>query len=245
MKAQRAKLEAHASHLLTAFIQLRERYSLLHPMLFTPHVPVQYGSYRQARGFAILKNSLFLSCCQDIAKLSTDKFEHTPSIKKLMAALQDDSLREQWRAEYCVDRIPCANPDHEPEVVEALRSMAVEEVKRRRDEFDKKYIDALALWQTLSTSPALQGFRTIRDKVSAHTEVRFVDEEYQLVDISVLGVKWGDLKSTIAQMQELVELIGLLVRCSSFAWESLDQMLTKAGEDFWIAAPAIAASAPE
>lgn len=240
MKAQRAKLEAHASHLLTAFIQLRERYALLHPMLFTPHVPVQYGSYRQARGFAILKNSLFLSCCQDIAKLSTDNFDKTPSIKKLLASLEDDSLRAECRAEYCIERSALTDPDYGPGIVEALKGMAREEARRRGTEFDAKYLDAQAKWSALSISPTLQGFRTIRDKVSAHTEVRFVAEEYQLVDIGALGIKWGDLKTTIGQMQELVEVIGLLIRCSSFAWQSLDQMLAKAGNDFWIAAPAIA-----
>lgn len=245
MTLQKVKLEAHASHFLTAFIQLRERYALLHPMLFTQHVPVQYGSGKRSRGFAILKNSLFLSCCQDIAKLSTDSFEKTPSIKKLLTALADDSLRAECRAEYCLDGSPPANPDHEPELVEALKSLADEEVMRRGDDFDTKYMHALNLWNALSTSPTLHGFRTIRDRVSAHTEVRFVNEEYQLVDIGVLGIKWGDLKTTIAQMQEIVELIGLLTRCTSFAWESLTQMLTKAGGDFWVVVPSIATADPE
>lgn len=39
MPTQIQKIEAHASHLLDAFITLRERYALLDPMLFDPDVP--------------------------------------------------------------------------------------------------------------------------------------------------------------------------------------------------------------
>ena len=64
MPTQIKKLEAHASHLLDAFIRLRERYSLLDPMLFDPDVPKARGSGIQARGFLTLRHSLFLSCAQ-------------------------------------------------------------------------------------------------------------------------------------------------------------------------------------
>ena len=231
------KLVAHASHLLTGFIQLRERYALLHPMLFDLDVPQQYGCGKQARGFDILKNSLFLSCCQDIAKLSTDKYDQTPSIKKLMASLLDDAIRAECRNQYCLDHCQFADDDNDPELVEVLQQMALEDVRKQGETFDKQYCEAVALWKVLSTSAILNSFRTVRDQVSAHTDVQFVDDEYRLVDIGELGIKWGDLKTTIARMQELVELIGQLVRCTGFAWTSLDQMLAKAGNDFWLVAP--------
>jgi hypothetical protein len=53
------------------------------------------------------------------------------------------------------------------------------------------------------------------------------------VDISSLEIKWGDLRATIARMQRLLELIGLLVRNAGFAWEMLDEQLSKASAAFW------------
>ena len=79
MPTQIERLEAHAAHLLDAFIQLRERYALLEPMLFGETVS-KGGSGKQGRGFSILKHSLFLSCSQDIAKLTLDDDNRTPSL---------------------------------------------------------------------------------------------------------------------------------------------------------------------
>ncbi len=90
-----------------------------------------------------------------------------------------------------------------------------------------------ALWTTLSTAPAMTGLLTVRDKVSAHTEVRFVADKYQLVDIGTLGIKWRDLRASIESMQRLVELIGLIVRNAGFAWDLLDHQLSKASKSFW------------
>jgi len=238
MSPQLDKIVAHSSHLLTAFIQLRERYALLHPMLFVEHVPKQYGSRKQARGFAILKSSLFLSCCQDIAKLTTDSYDNTPSIKKLMAKLQDESVRNQFRKRLGVARGLPVEDEDDPVLAEAYRRMAQNDEAAYGAQFDQTYDEAVRLWQDMETSMVLKDFRTIRDKVTAHTELKLHNDEYKPVDIATLGITWGDLKRTIDCMQHLVELIGRLTRDASFAWDHLDRLLTAAGEDFWQDRPA-------
>jgi hypothetical protein len=74
----------------------------------------------------------------------------------------------------------------------------------------------------LSTSPVMEHYRTIRNKVSAHTEVQHVADKYQRVDIATLGVKWDDLPKILDKMQRLVELLGLLIRNACFAWDMLE-----------------------
>jgi len=233
MPTQMEKLQAHAAHLLDAFIQLRERYALLEPMLFSEVVSKERGSGKQARGFRILKHSLFLSCSQDIAKLTLDDDERTPSLANLVRALSDDALRAELKETFAVWKIPLVEEETEPEIVEALRRMELREEAQRGDQFDALYCEATALWAKLSTSSTIKGFRTIRDKVSAHTEVRFIVDKYQFVDIGTLGIKWGDLRSIIDEMQRLVELVGLLIRNAGFAWDMLDGQLSKASEGFW------------
>ena len=79
----------------------------------------------------------------------------------------------------------------------------------------------------------MNAFLTIRNKVSAHSEVRLAADKYQFVDVSKLGLKWGDLRKTVDTMQRLVELIGLLVRNAGFAWEMLDEQLATASKQYW------------
>ena len=234
MPTQIEKLQAHASHLLDAFIQLRERYALLEPMLFNESVAKERGSGRQARGFLVLKNSLFLSCAQDIAKLTLDDDERTPSLANVICALSDDNLRARLKEQFALRKSPLAETEDDPEVLEALRRWELSEEVERREQFDALYCEATHLWAKLSTSALIKGFRTIRDKVTAHTEVRFVADKYQFVDIGTLGIKWGDLRTVIGEMQRLVEFLGQLVRSAGFAWDALDSQLTKAAQEFWL-----------
>lgn len=234
MPSQIEKLEAHASHLLDEFIRLRERYALLDPMLFREEVPKLRGSGKQWRGFVILRQSLFLSCCQDIAKLSTDSDDRTPSIRNLLIALSDERIRSQLRDRFAAQHAPLAEPETDPEILEALRQMDLREEAENRKNFDSTYTEAVTRFAVLESSPTMAAFRTVRDKVSAHTEIRFVADKYQLVDIASLGLKWGDLKTTIAAMQHLVAALGLLVRGAGFAWEMLDEQLSSASIEFWL-----------
>jgi AbiU2 len=80
----------------------------------------------------------------------------------------------------------------------------------------------------------MEHLRTIRNKVSAHTEVQYVADKYQFVDIAALGIKWGDLGKVVETMQTLVELLGLLIRNACFAWDKLDAQLSKAASAFWL-----------
>jgi hypothetical protein len=233
MPKQTEKLEAHASHLLDAFIQLRQRYAILDPMLFDKSVVAVHGSGKRARGFSILKQSLFLSCAQDIAKLTLDDDPRTPSLNNNIRALTDDALRHTLREQFAIWKIPLAEEETDAEILEALRRMELREEAQRRAQFDELYCEATALWAALSTSPTIKSFKTIRDKVSAHTEVRLVGDKYQFIDIGTLGIKWGDIKATMTQMQRLVEIVGLLIRNAGFAWDSLYDQLRHASEGFW------------
>jgi hypothetical protein len=233
MPSQSEKLEAHASHLLDSFIRLRERYSLLEPMLFDKDVPKLRGSGIQARGFSTLRHSLFLSCAQDIAKLTLDSDTRTPSIKNLMASLEDSRLCDSLREKFAVWVMPSVEAETDPEIIAALKQMEFRERADRRTQFDELLARAKLTWRDLSMQPYLAGFLTIRDKVSAHTEVLLVADKYQFVDIATLGIKWLDMKRAIDTMQSLVEDLGLVIRNAGFAWDRLDEQLIKSSKAFW------------
>jgi hypothetical protein len=232
MPTQIEKLEAYAGHLLDAFILLREQYAMLDPILFDKDVIARHGAKGRARGFNVLTRSLFLSCAQEVAKLCMDSDERTPSIHNLVKALSDDKVRGELRARYANWSIsPVSETD--PEIVAAIRKMQVEEYGERGQHFDRLYLELADLWAQLSTRAEMKAFMTIRDKVSAHSEIRYVADRYQFVDVSSLGLKWGDLRQTVKMMQRSVELLGLLVRSAGFAWEMLDEQLAAASRDYW------------
>jgi hypothetical protein len=224
--------EAHASHLLDEFIKLRERYEMLDPMLFNQAVVATYGVGHRARGFLTLRQSLFMSCVQDIAKLCSDKDERTPSIRNIARALEDSTFTTILRERYAIWRLPVQAED-DPAILEALRRMEAREEAERREQFDEHLQEMRSAWAALAASPDLESFCTIRDKLTAHTEVRCVADKYQLLDLKTLGIRWGALRALIGQMQSLVELTGILVRNAGFAWDMLDEQLAQAATGFW------------
>lgn len=206
---------------------------MLEPMLFNPATNKLRGSRKQARGFQILRNALFISCAQDIAKLTLDADKRTPSIRNLVTGLEDPGVRAELEDRHAIWVIPSAEVESDPDIAAALKRMGERERLERREQFRDHYSELQRLSSELSASPAMNGFVTVRDKVSAHTEVRLVADKYQLVDIGTFGIKWGDLRTSIESIQRAVELIGLIVRNAGFAWDSLDGQLSTASEKFW------------
>jgi hypothetical protein len=233
MPTQIEKLEAFAGRLLDAMILLRSRYALLDPLLFEEETVKWHSAGPRARGFFVLRQSLFLSCVQEVAKLSLDSDTRTPSVKSIIASLQDKAVRSELRERFAVWRIPMAEDEHDREVIVALRRMELREESDRQANFEELLGELEQGWSALQSSAALRAMATVRDKVSAHTEIRYVADKYQPVDIGSLGMVWGDLRATITGLQRLVELIGLVVRNAPFAWDMLDRDLAFSADAFW------------
>lgn len=226
------KLCAHAEHLFDGLISLIETYAMLHPMLFDQAVAKKYGSNARYRGCSILKNSLFFACCQGLAKLSLDASDRAPSIKRFSDALGDPSLVQELKRDYAQYVAPHVGYLDSKEL-EALEYMNKAEHEARENEFDLNLQALRSQLVLISSSPTFSAFKTIRDKVSAHTDVHLLDGEYKLVDIASLGVKWKDIRESINELQKAVELIGIVVRGVAFAWDSLEKNLERAARGFW------------
>lgn len=172
MPTQIEKLQAHAAHLLDAFIQLRERYALLEPMLFDEAVTKERGSGQQARGFRILKHSLFLSCSQDIAKLSLDDDQRTPSLSNLVRSLSDEAICAELKKTFTAWEVPLAEEAKEPEIVEALRRMALREEAERQEQFDSLHGEAMELWSYGASFPQVMLLKASRQSETKSRRIR-------------------------------------------------------------------------
>lgn len=204
---------------------------MLEPMLLDKEVARTRGDGARLRGFKTLRLSLYLSCVQDIAKLTFDRSDHAPSIHKIVATLTDAALLGELRDRYAIWTMPDKAEDDE--VREALKRMELREQAQRREQFDCHVKALLAIESAFKTSAEMQKFLTVRDKITAHSEIRFVADKYQLFDLGAVGLKWNSLGHSIAEMQRAVELIGFVVRNAGFAWDMLDDQLSKASKEFW------------
>lgn len=142
MSIELEKLKAHSEHLLDGFLGLRERYAMLEPMLFNRSVIATKGQGAMGRGFLAIKNNLFLYCCQEIAKLALDKYDTSPSIKKIVEKLQDEMLLATLEEEFSVWYVDPPVGEKEPMVLELLKRMDEKERLKRRADF-KELVNSL------------------------------------------------------------------------------------------------------
>ena len=174
-----------------------------------------------------------MSCVQDIAKLVSDKDDKAPSLRNFVAALNSDVLVQQLRDRYAQRVAPLATEESDPELLDALKLLGAQEETERRVEFDSHLRELRDWWSKNECSKTVQACRVIRDKVTAHTEIKYVLDRYVTVDIAALDLKWSDVKNFTLELRTPVAAIGILIRCAGFAWEMLDEQLHTAAKNFW------------
>jgi hypothetical protein len=220
--------------LFTDFLQLQERYALLHPMLFDESVQWQYGHRHQWHGFDAMRRSLFFSCCQDIYKLSCDRARnHCVSIDKCMDDLNDHTVYRQLKASYIAAELAIDEGHPDPVVAAIDVARVSERTASYSDAFDRKCDEATASWKEFLTRPTLKACDTIRNEMTAHTRLQLISPTLDPIDITKLDIDLNDLKPTISAMQGLVSRISGVVRAQDFAWQHNEQRYIRAAMNFW------------
>lgn len=228
------KIRASSSHLLDQFLILLERYALLKPLLRDHEVQSRLGAGNRITGLTIIRNTLALNCAHDIAKLALDRDPRTPSLHIILKCFEDhELLTSELRDAYAEILTYVPGLGSGPELVASYNKLDREERDRRRSHFDECLLKAKEKWKILSAKPYMSGFATIRDKVTAHTEIGSAQESYRLQDIEDLGLRWDDMDEALGLIREIIELIGLVARRTSFAWEQTDTRLASASAAFW------------
>ena len=216
MNALVKKAKGHTDHLLGCLIGLRNKYALLRPMIFDPKVIEQWGSREKTYAFELLRHSLYQECVQDIVKLSFDKDCHTPSIIKIVDWLQDIKVLKILREAYKSIHMPIDKQKDES-LKNGLRVIQEREMEEHRQEFDSRYEEILKKWEDFQRSSWIRGFRIIRDKITAHLELKLINDKYQFTDISTLGLKWGDVGTAIDCLEQIVLKLNMIIRNASFS----------------------------
>jgi hypothetical protein len=228
-----AKIRGQAEQLLDLFIALREKLALLRPLAFDPGLAQRVDGGPRARGYLILRNTLLQGCVQDLVKVALDLDPRTPSVVNLVAALEDTEVRGRLLADYAVAPTLTHVGPGDPPPPEAIEEIRSREQERLAAEFETVWTQFVPRWTTFKDDQRLTAFKTWRDKLIAHAELHHTAGKYHLVDLATLGLKWGDVDLLAAELQNLVESIGVLTRGASFAWQMLDRQLDEASSGFW------------
>jgi len=223
------KLESQVDSLLTLFMRAYSQYLFQRPMMVNTDIISRMGKEGKRRGFEHLRNQLYWNLVQEIVKICDDSDERTPCIKKITMKLKDKNTLKILEDGYSNQGYPRV----EGEDYATWEKLQKEYQDDWRKKFKKTYDRMIKNAEELLSSDILSGYKTVRDKVLAHNELRLVDSNYELFDISVLNLKFGQERIILDRAKEIIDDLNSLVRGASFSWDSFIDPETRAVCTFW------------
>jgi len=187
LKKKRAQIE----HLTLAFHGLNEQYSLLEPMLFDDELVRKHNNY----GFTVIRQSLFFNCILDIVNI----------VKREDGDISIESIADMFSEEVIMKTL------HD-EIVYFEAYKGIPELEQSQSEaFNKSVVDVQVAIKEFLASDEYVSFKTIRNKRVAHIVLKQVGNEYGLLDISTLGLKWEDLKVVIDKLSDIIFNLNIIL----------------------------------
>lgn len=228
---QLAKLKGHSDQLLDAFLVLKERSIFVHAALFNHSIVKAYNAKGKGRGFMKITNDLYFYCIQDVAKLALDNDSRVASVANLVAAIQLPGVKETLKQSFSKWTLAFGTDD-DAQTRAFLTKEYQKETQKRETDFDTRFDKLVEDWETFNNDVRLLAYLKIRNKLTAHFDLDPA-RGYAPYDIKQLGLKWGDLKLVIREVERYVLELNLLIRSSSFLIADFDKTALKDATAFW------------
>ena len=185
MNERIAKLEAEVEALFDLTIRAYARFIFLRPMLTDQELHNRIGKEAKAIGFRQLRSWLYWGLVQELVKICWDKDPRSPSIMTLARKLTDAELRNRL----------------ETKCLKNNREMGE---KRVRASFNEAYEDFQKRAEEMLSSHSVGGYKTIRDKLISHNELRVSRQSttgYDFFDVKESKLKYGDERRLLETLQ--------------------------------------------
>ena len=185
MNERIAKLEAEVEALFDLAIRAYARFIFLRPMLTDQELHNRIGKEAKAIGFRQLRSWLYWGLVQELVKICWDKDPRSPSIMTLARKLTDAELRNRL----------------ETKCLKNNREMGE---KRVRASFNEAYEDFQKRTEEMLSSHSVGGYKTIRDKLISHNELRVSRQSttgYDFFDVKESKLKYGDERRLLETLQ--------------------------------------------
>lgn len=188
-----SKHKAHLSHVTDAYRGLEEKYALLDPMLFDKTLVQKHKN----RGFEVLRQALFFACVVDIVNIVCKKGGNKPpSIEGIASVFCNQEILKSFHDELVNNEAFAGYPWMQEKPSQSFwKNVGVTKTK----------IDCLL------HSSQMKAFETIRDKRIAHLELKKSGDDYELLDISTLGLQWGDIKIILNEIKIIIGNLNVIM----------------------------------
>jgi AbiU2 len=209
------KLESEVEALFNLTLRASARFRFLKPMLDNRKLIDRIELEGKGEGFNQLRNWLYWGLVLELSKLCRDNDTRSPSIYAIRERLANDASLVQTL---------------EDKYAKANRQMFEE--AELRAEFRKIYKRFEKGADEMLAGRVAGGYRTIRNKLIAHNELR---KDGQFHDVKDEKLKYGDEHSLLKTLSELITDLALIVKNTDVqsAWNTPRQWDDEIATTFW------------
>lgn len=232
-RQQLGKLKGHTDRLVDLALGTWERAKLLEPMMSNHDLNDRIRRERKGRGFARIRNCLYWDLVHEIVKLTVDTDPRCPSIKNVVRELEKPGVYAGLKK--ISARPIMAVGDPLPEDVQ--RYMWEQDKRELEAKFDAQFERIMEGTQTLTSSPATQAYKTVRDKLIAHNELVYRGSSYTSVSIKDMGLKYGDERQVLIDATAIISDLYSVINRTSFDWDRSLGMFESDARALWDLSP--------
>ena len=223
------KLEAQVDSLVTLMMRSYAQFLFLRPMMVNYELIARMGTEGKRSGFEQLRSILYWNFIQELVKICDDQDKRTPSIKRIIDKLDNNSLKKDLEDKYSKSALPRI----EGEDYDAWKALRDQEENELRVKFRNIFERLKNNSKELLSSTTLSGYKEIRDKLIAHNELRKSEDEYKLFDIGILNLEYGNERELLEKAKDIIDDLNSVVRNAGFSWDSLYEIESRDICKFW------------
>ena len=213
------KLAAHVDSLLELYMGAAAQIALLRPIMGDADLIAKLSSGKKAAGFKTLRWVLYWNLINELVKITSDTSDSgVPSILSVVNRIRSVATRDLLKAQY---------------VQSHQSSWPIDENTKWATEFDRIYEKILQQTDELKESQSVKGYGTIRDRLLAHYQLSQSGDGYKPINISSLGLKYGEERKVFREIQLLICDLNSIIRNASFTFNQFEESVHADAVAFW------------
>lgn len=226
------KLDSHIRKCFDLFLVAHTQYAILRPMMSNQKLLDRIGRENKNAGFDTIRFALYWNVIEELVKIVADEDCRVPSIYNFRRHFEDPRVKAALKEQFSLR--PSSPKDSYPdELKKFLRQSDEEDEKQRRQLFDSLYDKVMKESAELLNSSALQGMKTIRDKLLGHNELKFQAGTYRFVEPKDYGLKYGDERVVLEKATLVFDGFFVLATQIHVDWNEFKALTEHDAAQFW------------
>lgn len=211
-----------------------QKIAILKPLLYDKKLIKKWDGSNGAHGLNLLNMTLYFDLIRELAAISLDKNNRSPSIKNVLQLLDSCNLLNYLKEEYCEPHpIKWINDVDEDSKIFWEVKHRKRELAENEDRFNNTYQEIRAEYKTLKDSELYKKIRDARNKLIAHYEMRHDGEAPRMLTPSDFGLKWGDVEEYFELIKPIITNLVLIISNEGYARDMYRSHHNKIANDFW------------